>query len=113
MGNVGTLKVIVWPTYMGVAQGHPGELEGMAPAHEPFDDINYDRGQIFWTQNPDGVTGVATVYIPKGIYTHLVFCSGPHQPALMASKQLEQPIVFDRPGSVEINPIKNTDYLPR
>jgi hypothetical protein len=49
---------------------------------------------------------MARVRVPKGIYTHLVFCAGPHQDAHMPpATQLEQPVVFDRPGFIDIDPI--------
>lgn len=108
----GTLSIVVWPTYMGVSFGDPGL--GPVPEHEPFEDINYSRGQITWRTDPDGrVWGSAQVFAPKGIYTHFVFCHGPVREMMIGRRQLEQPIIFDRPGIIDIEPIENQDYMPR
>lgn len=110
--NHGELTITVWPPYIGVASGDPSP--GPVPAHEPYGDVNYARGMITWRTNPDGtVVGRAEIFAPKGIWTHLVFCSGPHQEALMGQNSFEQPIIFDRPGIIEIDPIQNRDVLPR
>lgn len=109
--NQGFLSISVWPTYMGVACGDPGD--GPVPNHEPWDEYGYERGQIHWRNEDDKVLGRAQVWCPKGVYTHLVFCSGCVQPAMMGFRPLEQPIVFDRPGLIEVDPIHNQDVLPR
>lgn len=114
MGAVGSgvLKVTVWPVMIGAASDHPGN--GLVPLNEPRGDSDYQRGQIDWTSRPDGtVTGAARVWLPKGVFRYLLFCSGPHEEALMGSTSLEQPIVFDRPGYIDIDPIQNQDVLPR
>ena len=108
----GVLGAIVWPPYVGLASGDPGA--GPVAEHEPYEDINYTRGQIVWRTLPDGeIVGAAQVAAPKGIYTHVVFFAGPQKPMMMGSNKFEQPIIFDHPGIVEINPIANQDYLPR
>jgi hypothetical protein len=113
MPNQGVLGAIVWPPYLGVANCFPG-LPGTVAEGEPFDDINYERAMIAWRTENGNVLGAAQIYVPKGIWTHLVFFSGPHHAhPLMGANQLEQPIIFDRPGIVEINPIVNQNYLPR
>jgi hypothetical protein len=110
--NFGRLGVVIWPTYMGAATADPGE--GPVPLHEPFDDIDYSRGQIVWYTQPDGdILGSARVYVPKGVYTHFVFCHGPVRELMIGKRQLEQPIIFDRAGVIDIEPIQNKDYLPR
>lgn len=119
--SMGVLTVDVWPPYLGMATDHPGERGSVAPAGEPFGDINYTRGLIQWRNEPDAaspsgvqVVGSAHIYLPAGIFWHLVFFYGPHAVHQVAgSNQLEQPVVFDRPGMIEINPIRNQVYLPR
>lgn len=98
------LGVEVWPLYVGVTDG----------AAEPTG-IDYQRGQILWNTHPDGqVLGAARVYVPKGTWTHYVFYSGP-QPAatVMGIVVMEHPIVFDRAGIVDVDPIRNRDIMPR
>ena len=109
--NPGFLAVDVWPTYMGIATGHPGE--GPVPDHEPFEHLDYHRGQIHWSTQNGQVVGCSRVCAPAGVYTHLVFCYGPIREMMAGFDQLEHPIVFDRSGHVDINPIQNQDYLPR
>ena len=113
-GGHGQLSVIVWPVYLGAALGEPGN--GTVALGEPYGEPNYQRGQITWTDHGDGVIlGSARIYLPKGIWTHLVFCSGWHRDAVMDGgyTQMEHPIVFDRPGILNVDPIRNQDVLPR
>lgn len=107
----GHLGAVVWPTYMGVSTGDPGL--GPIAMHEPYGDINYSRGQITWHTQPDGdVLGSAQVFAPKGVYTHFLFCHGPAA-LVIGNRRIDQPIVFDRPGIIDIEPIRNQDHLPR
>lgn len=96
----GQLSVVVWPSYIGLGP-------------EPFDDLSYVRGQIAWRQERNSIVGGARIHAPKGVYSQLLFFNGPQRDALIGTKPLEQPIVFDRHGVVEIDPIRNQDYLPR
>jgi hypothetical protein len=96
----GQLTVTVWPAYIGLGP-------------EPFDDPNYLRGQIMWRQQGSDIVGAAQCHAPKGVYRQLLFFNGPQQHALIGTQQLEYPIVFDRPGVIDIDPIRNQDYLPR
>jgi hypothetical protein len=112
MPNDGRLTIDVWPPYVGLTTQDPGP-PGTLALGEP-DDINYARGMIQWRTEGVHVLGSAHIYIPKGVFTHIVFFCGPHRiHALMGSNQLEQPVVFDQPGVLELNPIHNQDYLPR
>jgi hypothetical protein len=112
--SVGFLGAAIRPPYIGLAcnEFHNGAVaEG-----EPFDDLNYSRGQIEWRVLGGGViVGKALVYAPKGLYTHVVFFWGPSREHLLAGEpqQLEHPVPFDRPGFIEIDPIGDADYLPR
>lgn len=112
--NVGTLNVAVWPPYVGVSDRFPGNPGEIAQG-EPHEDINYARGMVKWRTEPDGqVVGSVQVYVPKGIWTHIVFFSGPHHiHPLMGSNPFDQPVVFDQAGIIELNPIHNQEYLPR
>ena len=110
MSNFGVLNVSVWPTYLGLSSDDPGP--GPKPLHEPLGESGYERGQIEWRTEVDQILGRARVYVPKGVYTHLVFCHGPID-MQVGSNKLEQPIVFDTPGWIDVDPIQNQDYLPR
>ncbi len=110
--GLGVLGAVVWPPYIGLSEGDPGA--GPTAPGEPFEDLNYTRGMIRWRPEAGGIMGGAKIFVPKGIYTHLVFFSGPHRVhPLMGTNKFEQPLVFDRPGVVEIDPIQNQDYLSR
>jgi hypothetical protein len=111
MANFGYLGVSVWPTYVGIAAGDPGP--GPVPDHEPFGHVDYERGQIHWRTENGEILGRAQISVPKGVYTHLVFCYGPIQEMQAGpGHPLEQPIVFDRAGFIDLDPIQNQSYLP-
>ncbi len=113
MSGIGYITATVWPPYIGLSDGDPGPPGGIAEG-EPFEDINYQRGQIFWRTEDGHTLGSAQVYVPKGVYTHIVFFSGPHRiHPLMGANRLEQPAVFEAPIIIEIDPIHNDEYLPR
>jgi hypothetical protein len=106
--NHGRLMVDVWPTYIGMGESTDG-----VTLSERAGDPDYQRGQISWEAHPDGtITGRARVQLPKGIYTHLMFCHGPVE-HLIGVEQFEHPVVFDRPGFFDVDPIVNKDYMPR
>ena len=106
--NHGRLSVDVWPTYVGLA-----EATSETVIREPIGDVDYDRGSIFWDTHPDGsITGHGRVWAPKGTYTHILFGHAPVE-SICGVRKLEHPIIFDRAGFVDIDPIQNQDYLPR
>jgi len=109
--NHGILGAVVWPTHMGVSAGEPGP--GPVPDHEPWDDLDYNRGQIWWHTENGQTYGKASVFAPKGIYTHFLFCLGSPRESLIGANKLDQPIVFDLAGIIDIDPIQCMDYLPR
>jgi hypothetical protein len=115
MGDFGLLSVHVWPVYVGCSAGHPGDPNASpVAANEPFGDINYSRGQITWRQTDGGgPIGSASVFLPAGVYTHIVWFRGPHQEAFQDFTQMGQPLVFDRPGIFDIPHIGNEEQLPR
>jgi hypothetical protein len=113
----GLIHVEVWPSYVGL-----GEMTGSAvrvdgtqqlDLHEPVDQAEYQRGQITWKTAADGaITGHGKVWAPKGVYTHIIYARGPVGNVCGAFKP-EHPIVFDRPGFVDVGPIQNQEVLPR
>lgn len=112
--NQGFLGAVVWAPYVGLTVSPPGV--GPVAFGEPIDDPNYGRGLISWRTQADGlIVGSAQILVPKGVYTHVVFFSGPARPhGMMGVPQvIEHPIVFDRPGVVELDPIGCGEYLPR
>lgn len=107
----GILGAHVWPVYVGVATDDPG-----APPtadNEPLDDFDYARGQITWTPHSDGtITGTARIFAPKGVYTYLLFCMGPHREGFHSAQKMEHPFMFDRAGIIDIN-VGDETQLPR
>lgn len=106
--NHGHLSVEIWPTYMGLGESADG-VRLVEPCGHP----DYSRGQITWETRPDGlIVGHARVVLPKGIYTHLMFCHGPVD-LVIGVEAFEHPVVFDRPGFFDVSPIHNQQVLPR
>ena len=103
-GAAVALGMTVWPTFIGVTDG----------THEPSGP-DYERSPITWRRHKDGtVTGSATILAPKGTWTHHVFLSGPQPDAVvMGTAKMEHPVIFDRTGFIDVNPIRNCDVLPR
>lgn len=106
MSSDGTLTVIVWPTYVGVAHGVNGT------AAEPIDHPDYHRGQITWTPVDDArqVIGRGRIHCPPGTYTHFVYYQHPTQMRLVGSIQMDHPVTFTAPVTVlDVDPIENHD----
>lgn len=104
----GILGANVWPTYVGLAESTSETI-----IREPIGDMDYDRGPITWVTQPDGsIIGHGRVNACKGVYTHIVFGYAPVE-SIAGITRMEQPIIFDRAGWVDISPIQNQDYLPR
>jgi hypothetical protein len=107
----GKLTFTVWPVYMGAATDEPGDE--WIPIYEPYDDLHYSRGLIDWEWQPDGnILGRARIFVPKGAYTHLLFCLGPHAHGAIGNQKLEQPMLYAGPGVLDVWPISNRTYLP-
>jgi hypothetical protein len=106
--NHGELQAIVWPTYIGLGHSNDDMM-----FDEFVGDPDYDRGLITWvTRQDSSVYGHGRVYAPKGTYTHFIFAYGPTENVCGVRKS-EHPIVFDRAGWVDVDPIENQDVLPR
>jgi hypothetical protein len=98
VSNHGRLSVTVWPVYLGLAKAQSAQM-----IREPTEHRDYERGQIDWFDLVKGV-GRARVWIPKGIYTHIIFCMGPRE-NVIGVNQMEHPQIFDRSGAVDVDPI--------
>lgn len=108
--NQGLLRIDVWPTYLGMAESR----DDGATFIEPLDGDGYQRGMITWETQPDGnIIGHARLCLPRGVHTHLLFCHGPGAGMIIGIEQLEHPLVFDRAGYFDVNPIHHKSYLPR
>ena len=98
--NWGILSVHVYPTYMGLGYSTDGVTLVEQAGH-----ADYQRGMIRWDTDPEGViTGHARVLLPKGVYTHLMFCHGPSE-MVIGVEQFDHPVVFDGPGFFDVVPI--------
>lgn len=105
----GQVTLDVWPPYVGLGESSDGV--GLV---EQSGHTDYQRGVILWETRKDGsIVGHGRVWVPKGIYTHIVFSAGPIYEQWMGVRKLEQPIVFDRAGFVDIGPIHNRELVPR
>ena len=113
MSGVGALGAAVWPPYVGLTTQDPGPPGSIAMG-EPVNDLDYSRGMITWRTENGQVYGAANITVPKGIYTHIVFFSGPYQAnPLMDANKLEHPFIAAKTMIIEINPIQHGEYLPR
>jgi hypothetical protein len=114
-GMYGRLGAIVWPIYLGVATGHPGN--GVIPLDEPFDKPGYERGQIMWTKHADEkILGTARLWLPLGVFTHFVWCWSPDPGpmSLVNATQMEHPLVVTEvPFALDVDPITYMDVLPK
>ena len=99
----GSLAAIMWPLHLGVSVG---DLE-------PFGEDGYERGPIEWEWRDGHILGKARVWVPKGTWTHHVFCTSPLRDSVMDRRQMEHPLIFDRPGFVDVDPITFLQVLPR
>jgi hypothetical protein len=113
-GNPGILSCEVWPTYVGLCVESAPPIRGQWFLKEPMRHIDYRRGQIFWETNKVTleITGHARVFVPKGIYTHLLFATAA-QGHIVDCKQREHPIDMPTAGWVDVDPIRKSTVLPR
>lgn len=102
MVQEGILAAVVWPAYVGVLD---------RSGHEPASDPDYERGQIFWTIEPgDEIHGRATLLVPKGYYTHLVYFHHPTIKLEVGRQILSQPYDFKVPGGITVEHITKEDF---
>jgi hypothetical protein len=102
----GTLRVAVWPTYVGVCQQDPGP--GAVPYGEP-QGTEYQRGQITWGMERGEIIGRAQIHAGAGMYTHLAYFHGPEGPHMCGKVQLSHPIRLSRATMITVHPITNPD----
>lgn len=113
MSGEGRLAPIVWPTYLGVAEGLHGSPVA-APGGEPFWHHQYARGQIAWMVEGDRVVGRATVHIPPGEYGWFVFFFGPGiDHGRVGATRWEHPQKFSQWTVMDVYPIQYTELVPR
>ncbi len=101
--GVHTLKLSahVWPVYVGVATDDPGPPP--VAAYEPFDDVDYKRGMVWWATSDDGMpVGSARIHMPKGEYRYLLYCRGPHREGFQSAQKMEHPFRFDDAGFMDV-----------
>jgi hypothetical protein len=105
----GTLSVIMWPVYIGIARA------GVTPPFSIDEPHNggYQRGQITWTPvpppDPRQVIGRARILCPPGEYTHFVYFHHPTKPKACGVAQLPHPIRFEVFTTLDVYPIENQD----
>lgn len=102
----GTLALTVWPVYIGVCTEDPGP--GPIAYGEP-DAADYVRGQIAWSLEGEEIVGRAVIHAPVGVFTHMAYFRGPQGPCMSGKMQLDHPIIFHRPGMIDVYPITNRD----
>jgi hypothetical protein len=112
--NPGILSCEVWPTHVGLCETNAPAAKGNWFLREPARHIDYKRGSISWeTDKVTGqITGHARVYVPKGIYTHIVFATA-EVGHIMDVKQREHPIDMPNTGWVDVVNIRKSTVLPR
>lgn len=96
------LSAVVLPSHLGASAGWD-----VWKFFEPVDDANYERAQILWENTPDGTIGRARIGLPKGVFTHLLYFQ---QNNFRRATKLPQPVVFDRPGWLDVD-VKATDFM--
>lgn len=98
-GSVGTLKAVIWPAYVGVL-----DIYGAEPS------VDYQRGQIAWDGSGAEPVGRATVLVPKGYYTHLVYFHHPLSGKMTGYQSLAHPFDIPVPGKIDIMQITKEDF---
>jgi hypothetical protein len=113
MGGDGTLKMSVWPAYIGLVNADLGTPPFSVA--EPSDDSIYKRGQIYWAYRkmegfPDGIMGQARIIFPPGDYTHFAFFQHPTEQQVTGLRKLPFPIhATESVNTLDVDPIFNED----
>jgi hypothetical protein len=104
MPSDGILSAIVWPTHVGAVNA-----DGIEPMH----DHDYRRGQIRWGRTiPGNIIGRATVLVPAGEWTHIVYCYHPTKPVIVQTQKLAHPLVLAAAGDITLDGIGFDDVCP-
>jgi len=101
-GLDGVLSALVWPTYVGAVRSN-GE--------EPMSDPDYKRGSIQWRTEGDEIVGSATILVPSGEWSWIIYCYNDIKPTFMSSQQLAHPLRVDGPGgTIDLHRITKDDF---
>ena len=104
MAGKGVFSVVIWPNHAG-AVDERGE--------EPLSDPDYQRGQIGWGLNEQGrLVGHVRINVPRGTWTHILYCHTPAQPNFITVQKLSHPFVFSSPGTIKLLDITDDDVRP-
>lgn len=99
--NDGILSAVVWPTYVGTFT-----ILGSEP-----DDVEYQRGQIFWQPDQHGkIRGRSRILVPKGFYTHLAYYYHPAASLMCGFQVIDHPFDFKVAGVIDLEDITETDF---
>lgn len=112
MSGDGVLRMVVWPTYVGVASAGVHDGNGLPAIVEPISDPVYERGQIVWTPVDDErqVIGRGRITCPPGEYTHFVYFQHPTDARLVGFTPMDHPVRFTEGVNViDADPIINND----
>lgn len=104
LGN-GEFIPVVWPTHVGAV---------LADGSEPMSDHRYQRGQITWEVDGHGaLVGRASVNVPPGEWTHVIYCYHPTAPKFVAAQKLAHPLrTVDPAARIDLDRITEADVWP-
>lgn len=98
----GILSAVVWPTYVGAVRSN-GE--------EPMSDPDYKRGSIAWRTEGDEIVGSATILVPPGDWSWIIYCYDDHKPRFVSSQKLDQTLrVAGAGGDITLQRITQADF---
>lgn len=99
----GILSFIVWPSYMGAVN----EL-----GDEPIFQAGYERGQIMWEVNEQGlIRGRGRIEVPPGKFhwTHIIYTHHPTVPSFTTAQKLFHPFWLPEGGFIDMFEITEDD----
>jgi hypothetical protein len=103
-GGEGTLGFVVWPTHAGAVN---------SAGQEPMFTHDYYRGQIYWDVNEAGlIRGRATILVPAGEWTWIIYCHNPYQPGYVSAQKLAHPLYLSEPGTIDLSEITEEEVNP-
>jgi hypothetical protein len=98
----GFLNAIVWPAYAGAVKDN---------GDEPMFDYDYERGQIHWDIVDGKLIGSTKIKVPKGKWSHIIYCRNQFKPGFVVAAKLEHPIVVDHPDTIDLFGITEQDVV--
>lgn len=90
----GVFNAIILPNVLGVSTN-------WLPLGEPLGDINYQRGDIIWSNTAEGTVGNARLFLPAGTWSHLLFYQQDGY-FLRANVIGPHPLHFPKPGFIDV-----------